>query len=126
MNSKAQHNHLFKLANTSENREIINMLRKAMVKCDSKWKLDLKGRKPVDGVQYGHGGNLKLKDAKEFAVYVRPRNRDNATTPRNEVFFDVVAGTGITKVDALELQVEILQRRVRKLELHILLPDIKS
>ena len=113
MTSKAQHNHLFKLVNTSENREIIDMLRKAMVKSESKWKLDLKGRKPVDGVRYGYGGNLKLKDAKEFAVYVRPRNRDNATTPR------VVAGTGITKVDALELQVEILQRRVRNVELHL-------
>ena len=113
MISKAQHNHLFKLANTSENRQIIDMLRKAMVKCDSKWKLDLKGRKPVDGVQYGHGGNLKLEDAKEFAVYVRPRNRDNVPTPR------VVAGTEINKVDGLELQVEILQRRVRNLELHL-------
>jgi len=73
MNSKAQNNHLFKLANTFENREIIDSLRKAMVKSESKWRLELKGRKPIEGVRYGFGGNVKLEDAKEFAVYVRPK-----------------------------------------------------
>ena len=71
--NRVQHNHLFKLANTFENREIIDNLRKAMVKSESKWRLELKGRKPIEGVRYGFGGNVKLEDAKEFAVYVRPK-----------------------------------------------------
>lgn len=70
-----KHNHLLKFANTPENRALVDIFREAMDRSDSKWRLELKGRKPVKGVRYGHGGNVKLKDSQEFAVYVRPRRR---------------------------------------------------
>ena len=66
---------------------IITFLRKMIKASDSRWQLVLRGRKPIDGKKYGYGGNLPLKYAKEFAVYVEPRKsvKDAETSQRRTI-----------------------------------------
>jgi len=73
MKQQNNYNHLCRLPNTEENMAIVRFLRKMIKASDSRWQLVLKGRKPIDGKNYGYGGNLPLKYAKEFAIYIRPR-----------------------------------------------------
>ena len=109
-NNKAHHNHLFKLPNTVKNRELIDRLRREMVKAESKWRLDLKGRRPIWPARYGNGGNLRLEDAEEFAVYLRPRDRE-----QRYVAYESIPES----VSPLEAQVATLKNQVKKLELQM-------
>jgi len=87
MKQQNNYNHLCRLPNTEENMAIITFLRKMIKASDSRWQLVLRGRKPIDGKKYGYGGNLPLKYAKEFAVYVEPRKsvKDAETSQRHTI-----------------------------------------
>jgi len=87
MKKQNNYNHLCRLPNTEENMAIVRFLRKMIKASDSRWQLSLRGRKPIDGKKYGYGGNLPLKYAKEFAVYVEPRKsvKDAETSQRHTI-----------------------------------------
>lgn len=67
---KNKYNHLFHLDNTQENRDLIKFFNKNMKEHNSKWRFNIKYRKPKDGKKYGWGGTLKQENAKKFAVYL--------------------------------------------------------
>ena len=67
---KNKYSHLFHLDNTQENRDLIKFFNKNMKEHNSKWRFNIKYRKPKDGKKYGWGGTLKREDANKFAVYL--------------------------------------------------------
>ena len=64
-------NHLWHMKNTEENRQLIKTLNKSMKAHDSRHRLYIKYRKPIEGEKYGWGGSLACKNARTFAVYLK-------------------------------------------------------
>ena len=61
--------HLWHMENTEENRQLIKTLNKSMKAHDSRHRLYIRYRKPIEGEKYGWGGSLDCKNARTFAVY---------------------------------------------------------
>ena len=57
------------MKNTEENRQLIKTLNKSMKAHDSRHRLYIKYRKPIEGEKYGYHGTLKCENARAFAVY---------------------------------------------------------
>jgi len=58
------------MENTEENRQLIKILNKSMKMHDSRHRLYIRYRKPVEGKKYGWGGSLACEDSRTFAVYL--------------------------------------------------------
>ena len=55
-------------------RWLVKRINVRMKKADSKYRLHIRYRKPVEGKKYGYGGGLRCADAKKFSLYLRERN----------------------------------------------------
>ena len=53
-------------------RWLVNYANRRMTKCESKYHLVIKYRKPKKGEEYGWGGALKRQNARKFAIYCKP------------------------------------------------------
>ena len=62
------------IPNNFVTRWVIKRINKRMKKAESKYRLYIRYRKPVEGLKYGRGGSLRCADAKKFSLYLRERN----------------------------------------------------
>lgn len=62
-------NNFIKVPNNEDGRQLVALLKKLTKECNSKYKLRLKGRKPINGYKCSFG-TVKLGDAQELAVYL--------------------------------------------------------
>ena len=61
------------IENTEENRNYVKSINKRAKESQSKYRLYIRYRKPIDGEKYGWGGSLKKENAKAFSIYIQDK-----------------------------------------------------
>ena len=107
------------IENTEENRDYVKNVNKLARKSESKYRLYIRYRKPVEGKKYGWGGSLRRKNAKAFSIYIEDKTPyDNRT--------DTIQWR---QVRELQKENESLKKQIAILEnpyMHWSLSDIES
>ena len=69
-NKCPNYNCLFRVPNTDDNLAIIKEVRKMMKDYGTRWRIIVRGRKPISGKKYSYGGGLKIENAQEKGIYI--------------------------------------------------------
>ena len=59
--------------NTEENRKYVKDINRLARQSESKYRLKIRYRKPIEGEKYGWGGSLQRKNATAFSIYVEDK-----------------------------------------------------
>ena len=107
------------IENTEENRNYVKSINKRAKESQSKYRLYIRYRKPIDGKKYGWGGSLKKENAKAFSIYIQDK------TPCDQTGYWKLRD----KYFKLQEENELLEKKIAILEnpyMHWSLSDVED